>query len=198
MSEMKNAEPKTPRRHVLGAVRVEADRVAARLVAASVKPAPGRAPKTAHLSIDAICDAICETKSMRQIAEELNVSLPRLLDWIEEDAERLARAREARRRTALLWEERAEAVLAQAGDNFELQKARELAHHYRWRAKVIAPREYGDKVTQEHTGKDGAPIAVSAMNLKALSDSELETMQKMLVKAATPAEVIDVEAKEQR
>ena len=196
MKEMKTEAEKPPRKHVLTAVRTEAQRRAGGLVPASEKPAPGRSPKTGHLSIDAICDAICETKSMRQIAEELNVSLPRLLDWIEADAERLARAREARRRTALLWEERAEAVLAQAGDTFELQKARELAHHYRWRAKAIAPREYGEKVMQEHTVKDGAPIAVSTMNLKSLSDAELESMQRMLSKAATPAEVIDVEAQE--
>ena len=189
MSGMKNANPKTTRQQLPGAVTG---------VPLAMKPAPGRAPKTGLLDIDKVCADICETKSMTQIAAENNMDVSTLLEWIEGDPHRVARTREARRRTALLWEERAEAVLAQAGDPFELQKARELAHHYRWRAKVIAPREYGEKVLQEHTGKDGAPIAVSAMNLKALSDSELETMQKMLAKAATPADVIDVEAKEQR
>lgn len=184
MSGMKNANPKTTRQQLPGAV--------------AERPTRSNPFKTARLDIDKICADICETKSMTQIAAENNIEVSTLLDWIEADADRVARAREARRRTALLWEERAEAVLAQAGDPFELQKARELAHHYRWRAKVIAPREYGEKVLQEHTGKDGAPIAVSSMNLKALSDSELETMQRMLAKAATPADVIDVEAKEQR
>ena len=119
-----------------------------------------------------------------------------LLDWIEGDSDRLTRTREARRRTALLWEERAEAVLAQAGDQFELQKARELAHHYRWRAKVIAPREYGDKVTQEVTGAGGAPLTITAMNLKGLSDKELEAMQDMLARASRNGEAIDVDVKE--
>lgn len=177
---------------LLHAARAEADRKASQLIpttsAASV-------PLPVTLDLEAVCAAICETKSMRQIAEERGVPMSTLLDWIEADPERVARTREARRRTALLWEERAEAVLAQAGDNFELQKARELAHHYRWRAKVIAPREYGDKVTQEVTGAGGAPLAVATVNFKQLSDKELEAMQAMLAKAAAKSEAIDVETK---
>ncbi len=152
--------------------------------AAQLKPAPGRPLKTGLLNLDKICADICETKSMTQIAAENNIDLSTLLEWIEGDPLRLARTREARRRTALLWEERAEAVIAQAADNFELQKARELAHHYRWRAKAIAPKDYGDKMTQEHTGKDGGPIALAAVDFKGLSDDELENMQRLLAKAA--------------
>ena len=33
----------------------------------------------------------------------------------------------------------------------DLAKARELAHHYRWRAAKIAPREYGDRVQVDQT-----------------------------------------------
>lgn len=183
---------------LLHTAKSEAERAAKALPVVGTRRARP-APKTGLLDIDKICADICETKSMREIAAANNIDMATLLEWIEGDPHRVARTREARRRTALLWEERAEAVLAQAGDNFELQKARELAHHYRWRAKMIAPKEYGDKVTQELTGKDGAPIAVAqAVNFKALSDKELEAMQAMLAKAVKPAgdDVVDVEVKE--
>ena len=69
-----------------------------------------------------------------------------------------ARAREARIHAARIWDEKALSVVEQALDLFELQRAKELAHHYRWRASKTAPKDYGDKVTQEHTGADGGPI----------------------------------------
>jgi hypothetical protein len=76
-------------------------------------------------------------------------------------------------------------VIASAPDRFGLEKARELAHHYRWRAKAIAPRDYGDRVTNEHTGAGGGPIALAAIDMKNLSDEELENMQRLLAKAST-------------
>jgi hypothetical protein len=76
-------------------------------------------------------------------------------------------------------------VIASAPDRFALEKARELAHHYRWRAKAIAPRDYGDRVTNEHTGAGGGPIALAAIDMKNLSDEELENMQRLLAKAST-------------
>jgi hypothetical protein len=44
---------------------------------------------------------------------------------------------------------------------------------------------YGDKVTQEHTGADGGPIAIAAVDLKNLSDEELENMHRLMRKATT-------------
>jgi hypothetical protein len=74
------------------------------------------------------------------------VSVGSLLTWIDADPERSARVREARAAMAKVWDEKAEDFILQAGDEFALKRARELAHHYRWRATKIAPREYGDKV----------------------------------------------------
>lgn len=61
---------------------------------------------------------------------------------------------------ASVWDEKAEQGLEDAADPFELSKHKELAHHYRWRASKIAPRIYGDRIQQEHSGKDGAPIII--------------------------------------
>lgn len=53
----------------------------------------------------------------------------------------------------------------------------------KWAASKLKPRVYGDKVTQEHTGAGGGAIKVETMNLKHLSDTELEAMRTLMLKA---------------
>jgi hypothetical protein len=110
------------------------------------------------IGLDAICGSIAQGNSMTAIAFEAGVSIGSFLNWISADGERSARVREIRIKMALHWDERAEAAIAHAGDEFELKKAREIAHHYRWRAAKIAPRDYGDKVEVQGSGKDGAVL----------------------------------------
>lgn len=86
--------------------------------------------------------------------------------WIEADSQRSARAREARKAASAAWDEKAERGIDEARDPFELAKAKELAHHYRWRASKIAPKEYGDKVQTEVTGADGGPLQVTVNYVK--------------------------------
>ena len=114
--------------------------------------------KLADYGIDGVCDAICNEKPLTTLAGEIGVSIGSLLMWIEADKERSARAREARIVMARRWDEKSEAVLAAASDPFELSKAKELSHHYRWRASKIAPRDYGEKIQQELSGPDGGPV----------------------------------------
>lgn len=110
--------------------------------------------------IDAICETITDGVSMTEIAERIGVSYGTLHSWIAADPERSARVRDARAATAKLWDERATSEIRAACDPFELAKARELAFHYRWRSSKIAPKEYGDKVQNEHTGPGGGPLQV--------------------------------------
>lgn len=53
----------------------------------------------------------------------------------------------------------------------------------KWLLSKMLPKVYGDKVQQEHTGKDGGPIQMAAVNFKNLSDEELDKMQQLLSKA---------------
>ena len=53
----------------------------------------------------------------------------------------------------------------------------------KWLLSKMLPKVYGDKVTNEHTGKDGGPIQMAAVDFKNLSDEELENMQQLLSKA---------------
>ena len=56
----------------------------------------------------------------------------------------------------------------------------------KWMLSKMLPKIYGDKITQEHIGKDGGPIALAAVNMKQLSDAELEQMQRLMAKASEP------------
>lgn len=53
----------------------------------------------------------------------------------------------------------------------------------KWMLSKMLPKVYGDKVTQEHTGANGGPIAVATVDLKNLSDEELEAMNRLMLKA---------------
>lgn len=110
------------------------------------KAAPAR-EKLDRLGLDEFLEMLCsEGMSLTGIANEVGVSVGSVLTWIDSDPERSARVREARASMAKLWDERAEDEIRQSEDEFTLKKAKELAHHFRWRAKAIAPREYGDHV----------------------------------------------------
>lgn len=111
------------------------------------------------LGLDAICERLADGESMTSIAVSAQVSIGSLLTWAAQP-EHSARVIESRALAASVWDEKAESGLENSGDPFELSRSKELAHHYRWRASKIAPKLYGDKVTQEHTGKDGGPIQV--------------------------------------
>lgn len=116
-----------------------------------------------EIGIDVVCAKIGDLQSLTDIAKDCGVSIGTLQTWIDKDPERSARAREVRTATAKHWDERAERGIESATDPFSLSRAKELAHHYRWRASKIAPKEYGDKVQQEITGADGGPLVVQVV-----------------------------------
>ena len=111
---------------------------------------PGRKPvakgRLDALGIGWVCERIVERKSMTDISVEAGVGIATFIAWIDGDPERSARAREARERTAMMWDEQATREIEMATDALSLAKAKELAHHYRWRASKIAPRSYGERV----------------------------------------------------
>lgn len=120
-------------------------------------------PATESLfSIEDVCERIASGETMTAIAKSEGTTIWSLRRWIERDPQRSARVIEARQYSARAWDDLAEWEIRQAGDPFELQKARELAQHFRWRASKIAP-EYGDK-TQ---------VTLSVRPANELTDDEL-------------------------
>jgi len=106
-----------------------------------------------------VIECIENGQTLTKIAGDCGKNRSILSRWLRADEQRSARAREARELAAEAWDDKAEEVLDTARDGFELSKAKELCHHYRWRASKIAPKTYGDKVEQTIVGPANVTIS---------------------------------------
>ena len=97
------------------------------------------------LTEDEVISRIEGGRSISKVAVELGIRRSALSEWLDSNPGRSARAREARIVSAEASDDKAEAVITEAKDPMELAKAKELAHHYRWRASKISPT-YGEKL----------------------------------------------------
>jgi hypothetical protein len=114
-------------------------------------------------SIDALCAKIVSGETLTSIARNLGAGLSTLTDWIAANPERSARAREARVASAASYDDQALEAIRDAKDPFELSKAKEEAHHLRWRAAKANPKAYGDKLAL--AGDDESPLTVVVRKL---------------------------------
>lgn len=119
-------------------------------------------------AVDKLCLEILEGKMLTTIALEWGVTKSRLMYWLSADSTRSARVREARRQAAMMYDEQAQCAIADAKDDLELKKAKELAHHLRWKASKINPSDYGEK------------IELKTPDLKEVSDQKLLAMAASL------------------
>lgn len=116
--------------------------------------------------LDAVCEDIANGKTLTWISEKVGVSIGSVAAWIERP-ENSARVKYTRMQMAKVWDEMALDQIQAATDPFELNKAREAAHHYRWRASKIAPREYGDKLDITSDNEKISPFTALLTQLKA-------------------------------
>ena len=116
----------------------------------------------AGVSEDDIIRRIEDGEALAAIATSVGRARSKLTEWLQADDERWERSARARTSAAGAWDEKAEQELGDALDPFALAKAKERAHHYRWRASKTAPRLYGDKQQIEHSGKLGIEQLVIA------------------------------------
>ena len=56
----------------------------------------------------------------------------------------------------------------------------------KWMLSKMLPKVYGDKIQTEHTGPNGGPVQLTAVDMKNLSDDELESMTRMMKKIGNP------------
>ncbi len=147
-----------------------------------------------------VCSEIANGKSLRSILEgDDNLpSVPTFLDWVlasPELAEHYAHARQ------LSYQLLADDLVSISDENYTtdehgvkerlsseaIQRNRLRVDTRKWMLSKMLPKLYGDhtKVTNEHTGKDGGPIQLAAVDLRNLSDSELDDMQRLLDKVGS-------------
>ena len=110
--------------------------------------------------IDIIVEKIVAGQTLTSIAKELNVSVNTMLEYIDNDPSRSARVDSARRKAAKIYVDIGEQEVRSARTSFEFWKAKEIAHHLRWKAAKIAPKEFGDKVEVDNKGQIGLVVEV--------------------------------------
>jgi len=98
------------------------------------------------MNIDIIIDMLIDGLTYRKIAESLKIPLSTLHDFVSRP-EHFARAQTALNISAQTFDDMAEQILRDAkSDKNEIQRARELAQHFRWRAAKRNPQRFGEKV----------------------------------------------------
>jgi hypothetical protein len=103
-----------------------------------------------------VLEQIANGKSLRAICEPEGMPAPStIVSWLQEDkalAEQYAHARE---RQADFY---ADEIIEIADAASDPAKARLQVDARKWKASKLAPKRYGDRVLNEHSGPGGAPI----------------------------------------
>ena len=116
-----------------------------------------------------ICDALAEGQSLRKICKDDSMpSEAAVRRWVIDDYEGFA-AQYTRSRDIGL-DCVADEVFEIADDGSDHQRDRLRFDARRWYLSKLAPKRYGDKITQEHTGTDGGPIQTVGWVAKADDD----------------------------
>lgn len=118
-----------------------------------------------------LCDLISRLDlSLQAIADRWGCTKRQLQLWIDSDPHRAMRAKQARQEAADWCDRRAFEVLEELPADAtvaQVARAREMAIHLRWRARVRNPLTHGDKVQVDHTVN---------LNPAKLTDAQLEAI----------------------
>lgn len=120
----------------------------------------GRPSKYTEAMADDICARIACGESMRAISvDPVMPAMSTLFKWLREHdkfSEQYARAKEE---SGDVDAERIEDVAKQVLDGqVDPASGRVAIDAFKWTASKKRPKKYGDKIHQELTGRDGAPI----------------------------------------
>ncbi len=116
----------------------------------------GRPSDFTQETADTICRRIAEGESLRRIcADDGMPSKSIVFEWLmskHDFSDQYARARTQQAETY------ADDIVDIADNEPDSQKARVRIDARKWHSSKLAPKKYGEKVTQEHSGPDGGPI----------------------------------------
>jgi hypothetical protein len=131
-----------------------------------------------------ICDRILDGNTLKQIEALPNMpcarSILRWLDKHEEFSRLYARAHELRAdvmaheileigdESGNDWIERDGVLVA---DHEQVQRSKLRCDNRKWLMSKMLPKKYGDRLTTEHTGADGAPL-VPTLNVILTTDAK--------------------------
>lgn len=125
-----------------------------------------------------LCSRIINGETLTAIANSLDTGVATLTDWIAVNAKRSARVREARITAASSYDDLALQSIRAANNPFELAKARDEAHHLRWRASKYNPRTFGERTTI--AGDPDAPMQSNGVDVTKLSQLSVDDRKLFL------------------
>lgn len=121
---------------------------------------------TAKLNIDVLCDMIIDGKTFRDMAAHYDCSISIIHRYLIK-GEHSARAKEALEISANQYANKGEEALIVAKSSLtEIQRARELAQHYRWMASKRSPKVYGDSLKLQGDKENPVQVQISGMEIK--------------------------------
>lgn len=111
-----------------------------------------------------LCAQISTGKLVATVAKRLGVTRGQIHQWTSEDTDegrafRDAYARAREEQAHAIAEEALKIADRPAGTTEEVARHRLQVDTRKWLASKIAPRSYGERVTQEHVGEGGGPVA---------------------------------------
>ena len=124
-------------------------------------PAPEGKRRPADTDLPALIDLVSEGASLRAACRQLGLHTPSTHTWLDGDdsrREQYARARE--QRADLIAEQVMTVAQGTLAGRIESDRARVAIDAFKWTAGKMAPKRYGDKITQEHTGAGGGAITI--------------------------------------
>ncbi len=120
------------------------------------------------VQVGVICKLVAQGKSMRAACELASVAESTFRSWKEESEEILAQYARACEERANFWAEEIVEISDDTSSDVSgelkmpnsvaVQRAKLRVDTRKWIMARILPKKYGDKVQNEITGKDGAPI----------------------------------------
>lgn len=143
---------------------------------------------------DKICEKLSDGESLKAICEPEEMptrsTIYRWLSLHEEFSDMYTRAREEQAETladeiiAIADEKTTDWLMDKEGNerpnNEAIQRSRLRVDARKWVAAKLKPRKYGDRVMNEHTGKDGGPIEKRVITAEMDSEKASELYKTMI------------------
>jgi hypothetical protein len=145
----------------------------AKLKEKAEKRARGRPSTYTSEIANKICAQLSDGRSLRSICKYEDMPSQRAVyGWLskrDEFVQQYARAREVQ--ADLLFDEILDIADGAKDDPIDIQRARLQIDVRKWMVGKLAPKKYGEKVTQAITGKDGEGPAIIEVRCKEAGES---------------------------
>ena len=127
------------------------------------------------VGIDEVCAFIACGHSVHDIARELGIAAATVYRWLHETDDKTDRWMHAMAISADALADKAEDLLLSAPNPFELARAKEVANHLRWKARIYNPRRFSDAMDvnlKDASFKDDATLLkrINLLLLKAKAE----------------------------